>query len=108
MRVDVALADASQLHVGQRAEISSDVLPQVQLSGIVTRIEGQADLNRNTLQAKVSIPRCASTVTTRNVVSGHLLCGSQPTVQMDAEGQQVSPTRGQSSAHSTSYHYGPG
>ncbi len=55
VRVDVPLADAAGLSVGQRAKIRSNLLPDQVFEGEVTRIEGAADLQRNTLQAKVRI-----------------------------------------------------
>lgn len=55
VRVDVPLSEARGLTVGQPAVITSDFLPQVEFEGVVTRIAGAADLQRNTLQAKVQI-----------------------------------------------------
>lgn len=54
-RIDVALNEASALSVGQPVELVSDLLPDQTFMGVVTRITGQADLQRNTLQAKVEI-----------------------------------------------------
>ncbi|MBG7607553.1 MAG: efflux RND transporter periplasmic adaptor subunit [Verrucomicrobia bacterium] len=55
VRVDVPLGDAAGLGVGQRAKIRCNLLPDMIFEGEVTRIEGSADLQRNTLQAKVRI-----------------------------------------------------
>lgn len=55
VRVDVPLADAAGLSVGQSAIIRCSLLPDQVFSGEVTRITGEADLQRNTLQAKVRI-----------------------------------------------------
>ncbi|MBC8125866.1 MAG: efflux RND transporter periplasmic adaptor subunit [Gloeobacteraceae cyanobacterium ES-bin-144] len=55
VRVDVPLADAAGLQIGQAARIRCSLLPDETFEGIVTRITGAADLQRNTLQAKVSI-----------------------------------------------------
>lgn len=55
VRVDVPLADAAGLQVGQAARIRCSLLPDQIFTGTVTRITGEADLQRNTLQAKVSI-----------------------------------------------------
>jgi HlyD family secretion protein len=57
VRVDVPLADAAGLSVGQPAKIRCNLLPDEVFEGIVTRIEGAADLQRNTLQAKVRIAK---------------------------------------------------
>lgn len=54
-RIDVPLNEAAALRVGQAVEMVSDLLPDTTFSGRVTRITGQADLQRNTLQAKVKI-----------------------------------------------------
>jgi RND family efflux transporter MFP subunit len=55
VRVDVPLADAANLSVGQKAEIRCGLLPDKVFKGEVSRITGEADLQRNTLQAKVRI-----------------------------------------------------
>lgn len=55
VRVDVPLADAAGLQVGQRVRVHCSLLPERTFDGEVTRIAGEADLQRNTLQAKVRI-----------------------------------------------------
>ena len=55
VRVDVPLADASQMFVGQRCEVIVEVLPDTTFEGEVTRITYEADLQKNTLQAKVRV-----------------------------------------------------
>jgi RND family efflux transporter MFP subunit len=55
VRVDVPLADAAGLRVGQTAKIRCSLLPERVIQGEVTRITGEADIQRNTLQAKVRI-----------------------------------------------------
>ena len=55
VRVDVPLADAAGLQVGQAARVRCSLLPDTVFSGVVTRITGEADVQRNTLQAKVRI-----------------------------------------------------
>lgn len=52
-RIDVPLEDASQLGVGQAVRLRSSFLPDRIFAGTVTRIAGEADLQRNTLQVKV-------------------------------------------------------
>lgn len=54
-RIDVPLTEAASMQVGQIVELTSDLLPDMAFQGKVTRITGEADLQRNTLQAKVSI-----------------------------------------------------
>jgi RND family efflux transporter MFP subunit len=55
VRVDVPLADAAQVGIGQRAEITVDVLPDTRFAGQVTRIVHEADIQKNTLEVKVAI-----------------------------------------------------
>ena len=55
VRVDVPLADAAGLQIGQAAKIRCSLLPDKIFEGVVTRLTGEADVQRNTLQAKVSI-----------------------------------------------------
>ncbi|MFT6179742.1 MAG: RND family efflux transporter MFP subunit [Akkermansiaceae bacterium] len=54
-RIDVPLNEAAALSAGQAVELVSDLLPNKTFTGTVTRISGQADLQRNTLQAKIEI-----------------------------------------------------
>lgn len=54
-RIDVPLNEAAALSAGQAVELVSDLLPDQTFEGVVTRITGRADLQRNTLQAKVEI-----------------------------------------------------
>lgn len=54
-RIDVPLAEASKLSIGQDVEVSCTLLPNLKFNGQVTRIVGEADLQRNTLQVKVRI-----------------------------------------------------
>ncbi|MFT5126661.1 MAG: HlyD family secretion protein [Rhodothermales bacterium] len=54
-RVDVPLADAGQIRVGQDCEITTDVMPNRSFVGKVVRVLHQADIQKNTLQAKVVI-----------------------------------------------------
>lgn len=55
VRVDVPLADASQIRVGQACEVVVDVLPDQVFVGEVSRITHRADLQKNTLQVKVRV-----------------------------------------------------
>tara|TARA_E500000178_G_scaffold109260_2_gene108963 strand:- start:501 stop:1823 length:1323 start_codon:yes stop_codon:yes gene_type:complete len=54
-RIDVPLSEAAQVNLGQVVEISSSILPDQTFDGKITRILGEADLQRNTLQVKVQI-----------------------------------------------------
>lgn len=55
VRVDVPLADAAGVSVGQPCEVIVEVLPDRVFRGEVTRIMHEADLQKNTLQVKVRV-----------------------------------------------------
>lgn len=55
VRVDVPLADAAHVVVGQRAKVIVGILPDRTFDGVVTRVVPEADIQRNTLQFKVRI-----------------------------------------------------
>ena len=55
VRADVPLADAGRVSPGDRAEIALDVLPGRTFRGEVLRMVHQADIAKNTVQAKVRI-----------------------------------------------------
>jgi RND family efflux transporter MFP subunit len=52
-RIDVPLEEAARLSIGQPVRLRSSLFPNRVFKGRVARIVGQADLQRNTLQAKV-------------------------------------------------------
>lgn len=54
-RIDVPLSEAAQLQVGQPVRLRTNFLPDEVFPGKVTRIAGEADLQRNTLQVKVTL-----------------------------------------------------
>jgi len=54
-RVDLPLARAAEIEVGQPAKVRTELLPDRTFEGEVVRIAGQADLQRNTLQVKVRL-----------------------------------------------------
>ncbi len=53
VRTDVPLADAGRLRVGQQAQVQFDSMPGQTVRGRVLRLVQQADIAKNTLQAKV-------------------------------------------------------
>ena len=55
VRVDVPLADAAHISVGQACEVVVEVLPDRVFKGEVLRITHEADLQKNTLQVKVKV-----------------------------------------------------
>jgi HlyD family secretion protein len=54
-RIDVPLADAANVFVDQEVEIISSMLPEKVFHGLVSRISGEADFQRNTLEIKVRL-----------------------------------------------------
>lgn len=57
VRVDVPLAEAAKVVVGSRAEITTEAIPDATFEGVVTRAMHEANIQRNTVQFKVSIER---------------------------------------------------
>lgn len=55
VRVDVPLADAALVGVGQRAQVIVEVLPDRTFEGRIVRVVHEADIQKNTLQVKVAI-----------------------------------------------------
>jgi RND family efflux transporter MFP subunit len=55
VRVDVPLADAALVSVGQAAEVTVEVLPDRTFTGRVTRFVHEADIQKNTVEVKVAI-----------------------------------------------------
>jgi HlyD family secretion protein len=55
VRADVANADIGLVGVGMPAAITVEALPDQTLAGRVTRIVGQADVQKNTVQVKIAI-----------------------------------------------------
>jgi len=55
VRVDVPLADAAKVSVGQPCEVIVEILPERTFQGEVTRITHEADLQKNTLEVKVRV-----------------------------------------------------
>jgi len=55
VRVDVPLADASEVYVGQSCEVVVEVFADRTFKGEVLRVTNEADLQKNTLQVKVRV-----------------------------------------------------
>jgi len=55
VRVDVPLADAAHVYVGQTCEVVVEVLPETPFEGEVLRITHEADLQKNTLEVQVGV-----------------------------------------------------
>jgi len=55
VRVDVPLADAAQVYVGQQCEVVVEVLPDRTFQGEVLIVTHEADVQKNTLQVKIRV-----------------------------------------------------
>ena len=55
VRADIPLSDASRVGVGQMAEIVVDLLPDQVFQGEITRFLHKADIQKNTVEAKIRI-----------------------------------------------------
>lgn len=55
VRVDIPLADAGHVSVGQAVEVIVEVLPDRTFLGEVTRVVPEADIQKNTVEVKVAI-----------------------------------------------------
>lgn len=55
VRVDIPLTDAAKVRIGDTAEITTEALPGRTFKGTLTRFVHEADLQKNTVQVKVSI-----------------------------------------------------
>lgn len=55
VRADVRLEDVPKVQVGQRVAIDTPVTPDGALEGMVLQMTSQADIQKNTLQVKVSV-----------------------------------------------------
>jgi multidrug efflux pump subunit AcrA (membrane-fusion protein) len=55
VRADVRLEDVPKVHVGQKVSIETPVTPGSPLEGVVLQMTSQADIQKNTLQVKVSV-----------------------------------------------------
>jgi len=55
VRVDVPLADAGKVGVGTVATVTTEVVPDTVMRGVVTRVVHEANIQRNTVQFKVRL-----------------------------------------------------
>ncbi len=62
VRVDVPLAEAAKVGVGQAAQVVVEVLADTTFDGRVSRIVHQADIEKNTLEVKVAIDNPTETL----------------------------------------------
>ncbi len=87
VRVDVPLADASQLFVGQRCEVVVEVLADQVFMGEVTRVTHEADLQKNTLQVKVRVEEPSPVLRPEMLTRVKFLSDTQE--QQEGDGQKA-------------------
>lgn len=97
VRADVPLADAGFIAVGQTAEIHVDVLPNRTFHGTVSRIVQQADIAKNTVQAKIAIADPAAELKPEMLARVRVLARPVGATDADpatgADGEGASPTQ---------------
>ncbi len=76
VRVDVPLADAAKVSIGTAATIVAETLPDNTFRGTVTRVVHEANIQRNTVQFKVSIENPDAALKPEMLVRVRLLSGS--------------------------------
>jgi RND family efflux transporter MFP subunit len=84
VRVDVPLADAAKVGVGQPAQIVVGVLPDRTYTGKITRIVNEADIQKNTLQVKVAIDNPSSELKPEMLARVKFLSAPAPAVSAAA------------------------
>lgn len=85
VRVDVPLADAAKVGVGQHAEVVVDVLPERTFKGHVTRIVNEADVQKNTLQVKVALEDPAAEIKPEMLARARFLASAESRPDGDAQ-----------------------
>jgi HlyD family secretion protein len=88
VRADVRLDDVPKVQVGQLVSIDTPVTPDGPLEGIVLQLTSQADIQKNTLQVKVSVKSPPPTLRPDMLVQATFL--AQPTREVgDAKKQSL-------------------
>lgn len=77
VRVDVPLADAAAVGVGQPAQITLAVLPEHLFRGTVTRVVHEADIQKNTVEVKVAIEAPRSAIKPEMLARVRFLAGQE-------------------------------
>ncbi|MEW6351174.1 MAG: efflux RND transporter periplasmic adaptor subunit [Thermodesulfobacteriota bacterium] len=85
VRVDVPLADAGKISVGQQAEITAEVIPDRAFSGTVTRILHEANIQKNTLEVKVALAEPDPTLRPEMLARVKFLAKPDPEAAQDAK-----------------------
>lgn len=96
VRADVPLADAGRIAIGDRAEVTVDVLPDRTFRAEIIRVVHQADIAKNTVQAKVRI------IDPEAALKPEMLARVKLFPQMGGRSGSTSGTAGSSGADTTS------
>lgn len=92
-RIDVPLEEAAQLSVGQAVRLRSVYAQDKVFEGRVSRIYGQADLQRNTLQAKVEL------LSASKGLRPEMLCRAEFLVHRSSSASGPVPARGRAAVY---------
>jgi HlyD family secretion protein len=79
VRVDVPLADAAKVRVGDTAEITTETLGTRKFAGKVTRFVHEANLQKNTVQVKVAISDPAPELKPEMLAKARIMTGAAST-----------------------------
>jgi multidrug efflux pump subunit AcrA (membrane-fusion protein) len=79
VRVDIPLADAAKVKVGDAAEITTETLGGRKFSGKVTRFVHEANVQKNTVQVKVSISDPAPELKPEMLAKARIMTGGPAT-----------------------------
>ncbi|MGB7157276.1 MAG: efflux RND transporter periplasmic adaptor subunit [Tepidisphaeraceae bacterium] len=85
VRVDVPLADAAKVGVGQKSKIVVGVLPDRTFDGEITRVVHEADIQKNTLQVKVAITDPSSEIKPEMLARVRFLSMGDPSTTKQAQ-----------------------
>ncbi len=91
VRVDIPLADAGLVAIGQPAEIQVDVLPNRVFRGTVVRMVHLADIAKNTVQAKVLVTDPAPELKPEMLARVRIFQGAGATNRNGAAGDAGNP-----------------
>ena len=92
-RIDVPLEEAAQLRLGQSVRLRSVYLQDAIFEGRVSRIEGQADLQRNTLQVKVDL------LSPADGLRPEMLCRAEFLASRSGNASSSSPSSGRAAVY---------
>lgn len=90
-RIDVPLAEAGRLFIGQAVRVETGFLPDTVLQGRVTRLAGEADRQRNTLQVKVALANPPASLRPEILCRAHFLATKSQSNRSMKSGRHTTP-----------------